>query len=337
MLFEINRIVGGDNLRRTSRNASEKNSWSDDEDDVEMVCYLVGVPAEYNEQTVKDSLAQQGLPIPVKMGWKEFEGLDYLKCVFGSKEEAEKLINQTISLNNIPIIVIPKVQNKNPLELLVHHQLRIQSLTGPIDSKIVNEFLIKFGKVADFLTLDSLNHPTTFVVTYAHISSKTLLAGYSQDNTITITDNNTEKKLKLDLNIKPVLVIRKKLSSNFNSNPSGYHTSTNRSLDRMSINYRYLNNTIDSNPSSSMVLPDYLPENLNHPYPSASQMIQHPNYPQDPHTQWNPYPPDNYYPPTTSDIGYGNRPLSTGYPYGKTFQIVNNHKKIIIPTITLLQ
>jgi hypothetical protein len=195
---------------RENINLNDSDFWSENEDEVDCVCYLVGVPIECNEKIVKDSLFMQGLPIPNKMVWKEWEGLDYMKCVFAVKEETEMLLDQVVKVNNTPIVVIPKIHNKSPLEFLVHHQLRIQSLAGPVESKNISDFLLKFGQIADFLILDSQIHPTSFLVTFAIVSSKRLLAGYAQNNFIVISDNGSEKKLKLEMNIKPALVARKK-------------------------------------------------------------------------------------------------------------------------------
>lgn len=142
------------------------------------------------------------------MVWKEVEGLRYLKIVFGEKNDVTRLLKQSLVIYEIPIIVLPKVPNKSPLELLVQNQLRIQSLTGPIETKFVYEYLLKFGPITDFLILDSFTNPTTFLATFSNDSSKNRLASCHPDNMITFSD---EKKLKIELNIKPALIIRKSI------------------------------------------------------------------------------------------------------------------------------
>jgi hypothetical protein len=81
-------------------------------------------------------------------------------------------------------------------------------LTGPIETRFVYEYLLKFGPITDFLILDSYSNPTTFLVTFANDASKNRLASCHPDNTVTFSD---EKKLRIELNVKPALVIRKPL------------------------------------------------------------------------------------------------------------------------------
>jgi hypothetical protein len=57
--------------------------------------------------------------------WKEIEGLKYLKIVFGDREEVNRLLKQSLSIFEVPIIMLPKVPSKSPLELLVQNQLRV--------------------------------------------------------------------------------------------------------------------------------------------------------------------------------------------------------------------
>ena len=124
------------------------------------------------------------------MQWREFEGLDYLKLVFSNRNESQRFLKQPIFMNDIPIIVLPKIYNKNPLGMLVYHQLRIQSLNGPTESRLVYEFLLKFGSITDFLVLDSIHHPTAFLITFTTNVSKRLLAGCCPNNTATLYDKN---------------------------------------------------------------------------------------------------------------------------------------------------
>lgn len=162
---------------------------------------------------IRDFLQREGFYPHIKMQWKNFEGLDYLKLVFDSKSETQKFLSRQISLYEIPIIVLPKLPNKNPLEMLGYHQLRVESLSGPIESESVYEFLLKFGPITDFLVLDSMNSPTTFLVTFTNNSSKRTLESYYSKAPALLADKyNNERQLKVEFNIKPALVVRKKLN-----------------------------------------------------------------------------------------------------------------------------
>lgn len=190
----------------------ERSSWTDDEFPCELVCYAVGIPLESDIFSMKDLLQREGFYPHIKMQWKNFEGLDYLKLVFDSKSETQKFLSRPISLHEIPLIILPKL-NKNPLEMLGYHQLRIESTSGPIETESVYEFLLKFGPVTDFLVLDSMNNPTTFLVTFTNNSSKRTLESEFSRKPAMLTDKyNRERQLRLEFNIKPALVVRKRLN-----------------------------------------------------------------------------------------------------------------------------
>lgn len=147
------------------------------------------------------------------MKWRDFEGLDYLKIVFDNRNDAQRFLQKPVFVHEIPIIIMPKLPNRNPLEMLVYHQLRLRSVDGSIEAKIAYDFLSKFGLITDFLVLDSLQNPTTFLVTFTSNAPKRLIAGCYPNNIAVIHDaNNCERKIEIDLNLKPALVVRKKLS-----------------------------------------------------------------------------------------------------------------------------
>mmetsp|Transcript_12764 Transcript_12764/g.10912 ORF Transcript_12764/g.10912 Transcript_12764/m.10912 type:complete len:84 (-) Transcript_12764:1092-1343(-) len=83
---------------------------------------------------------------------------------------------------------MPKIESKTPLDMLIHHQIRVQSLSGPIDTSFIYEFLTKFGAITDLIVLDSTNHPTTFFVTYSEVSPKKQLMAFYPDKLISFKE-----------------------------------------------------------------------------------------------------------------------------------------------------
>lgn len=215
-------IVIGDINHKDTKDRKKDNRWTDDEEDIEVVCYFIWVPSEITEVEIRDNLYKQGYSVPKLMKWKEFEGLEYLKVVYQKKEDVQLILNQSFTINDIPVLTLPKVPNKTPLEMLVHYQLRIQSSAGSIEPKTVYEYLLKFGPIADFFSLDS----STIIVTFANNSSKNRLSACHSDNTIILSD---DKQLKIEFNIKPALVTRKKLINTifYSLNQEKYRTMAN--------------------------------------------------------------------------------------------------------------
>jgi len=190
----------------------QSECWTDDQDDYEFTCYAIGVPLEYDEPYLKNLLKKDGFSGYIRVRARNFEGLDYFKITFETKSDAQRALSKPIFVNDIPIIMIPKLPNRDPFEMLSFHQLKIRSLSGPIESKIIYEFLLKFGTITDFLILDLLEFPTTFIATFTNNASKRNLAAYYPTNTARISDDKgREYSIQFELNIKPALVIRKKL------------------------------------------------------------------------------------------------------------------------------
>jgi len=215
-VLEIIAILGhkGDN-RKAASSKPGKDNWTDDVDDYDLVRYAVGIPLGYDENQFKEFLLKDGYPDNIKLKWKEFEGLEYLKIIFKNNNDSQRFLKQPLILQDTPIIVLPKLPNKTLLEMLSYHQLRVQSLNGPVEGKIPYAFLSKFGLITDFIILDSLDHPTTFFVTFTNNTSKKELARCYPNCQATVYENNKEYVLHFELNVKPALVLRKKPFQSF--------------------------------------------------------------------------------------------------------------------------
>jgi hypothetical protein len=53
---------------------------------------MIGLPADMNEGHVLMELQRLRINRPIKLEWKDFEGLEYLKVVFLRSEEAEAIL-----------------------------------------------------------------------------------------------------------------------------------------------------------------------------------------------------------------------------------------------------
>lgn len=130
-------------------------------------CLFLGVPSELTDQQVCEALKVQGIEQPIKCEWIDDNVTQYLKLGFKSDKTVKELILRDITVGPTmddliyPVLVLPWLKDKKLDDLLVYHQVQIES-SIPVDSLFLDLFYSPYGPVADVIDMKPSKHVLIF-------------------------------------------------------------------------------------------------------------------------------------------------------------------------------
>jgi len=133
----------------------------------ENYCCFLGLPLEITERQVIDSLTAQNFEEPIEVTPVEEGVVRYLKVGFKSDQTVRDLISKDVYVGPTsetliyPILVLPCIKDKKIDELLVHHQVQVDS-SIPLDALFLGLFYDPYGMMVDCIDMKPTEHVLIF-------------------------------------------------------------------------------------------------------------------------------------------------------------------------------
>lgn len=130
-------------------------------------CCFLGLPTEITEQQVLDSLRAQKYELPIEVEEVHEGVMTYLRLGFKSEQTVRDLVFQDVyvgpTTENLifPVLVLPLVGDKKVDELLVHHQVQVES-SIPVDALFLGLFYDPYGMMVDCIDMKPTRHVLIF-------------------------------------------------------------------------------------------------------------------------------------------------------------------------------
>ena len=168
---------------------------------------ILGIPLDYSEYDISQALIADGYEFPKEMSWGVYSDLYYLKLTYPSREIVEKLLNHTFCYKKQPLIILPKIDSKNPISMLADYEVKLKIDSVEPESKLIliYEFLLKFGAIVDLEMIDNHN----IYIMFVNPKSKYLLQNLYGEKTVLFDQNQNIIKLEFYYDISPVILKRK--------------------------------------------------------------------------------------------------------------------------------
>jgi len=133
----------------------------------ENYCCFLGIPLEITERQVIESLKAQNFEEPIEVEPVEEGVVRYLKLGFKSDQTVRDLISDDIYVGPTnesliyPVLVLPCIKDKKADELLVHHQVQVDS-SIPLDALFLGLFYDPYGMMVDCVDMKPTQHVLIF-------------------------------------------------------------------------------------------------------------------------------------------------------------------------------
>jgi len=216
-------------------------------------CCVLGIPREISNEQVVSSLVEQKIEAPVKIELCKDGVIEYLKLCFSSDKTVKDLIlqdtNVGITVDSLiyPILVLPCIKDKKITDLLVYHQVQLESSLA-LDGLFLNMFYNTYGPIVDVIDIKPTKHVIVF--------SQQLHAAQVLDNsTISLQKGDHNVILRACLVDECYPVLRKNLEANMITVMMVYL----KSIFPLGTTTSQIYNLIQENRQKDRKLPSYLP------------------------------------------------------------------------------
>ncbi len=130
-------------------------------------CLLLGIPKEFTEQDVMNSMRSQGLEPPQSFEWVDEGPIQYLKAYFNPTIHAFNLIIQDFKVGynaqNLiyPVLILPWAENLPVSYTLPQHQIRVES-AADVDNAFLYQWYKGYGDIVDIVECSPRVHIIIF-------------------------------------------------------------------------------------------------------------------------------------------------------------------------------
>jgi len=129
-------------------------------------CLLLGIPKEFSEQDVMNSMRAQGLEPPQSFEWVDEGPIQYLKAYFSPTIHAFNLIISDFkvgySQNMIyPVMILPWAETMPVSYTLPQHQIKVESSID-VDNTLLYQHYRSYGDIVDILEVNPRTHILIF-------------------------------------------------------------------------------------------------------------------------------------------------------------------------------
>ena len=130
-------------------------------------CLLLGIPKEFTEQDVMNSMRSQGLEPPQSYEWVDEGPIQYLKAYFNPAIHAFNLIIQDFKVGynpqNLiyPVMILPWAETMPVSYTLPQHQIRVES-AADVETAFLYQWYKGYGDIVDIIEVSPRVHIIIF-------------------------------------------------------------------------------------------------------------------------------------------------------------------------------